>query len=379
MILASIIASIIVSIIATGGVATARAQPAVGLGVPIASTPSELVRPIAIRELPDGTVLIADQAENQLLHYSFATGASRDIGRVGSGPGEYRTVAWLYALKGDTTLLTDSYTGRWFVLVGTRVVKTFAEQEPMNLLLTGLLDGASSDGHVVATRSHVYAKGARRSRTTADTNVLIRANWRTGIVDTVVQLAGRGARGYTEFPATATRLHHLFPTNPLAAAEQGLLFPDGWLAIVRLRPYRVEWRDPNARWIRGAALPTYTPRAPTLRDKCNAIAQITGGRFACEPDAWNGWPDVVPPLAQMGRPSIPWLLADADGNLVIERLRTAGANTRSYDVVDRQGKLTRTLSIAVADAVIGFSAKHVYVVHTDDDDLKALRQYARPW
>jgi len=171
----------------------------------------------------------------------------------------------------------------------------------------------------------------------------------------------------------------MFPTNPLAAAEHGLLFRDDWIAVVRLRPYRVDWRKPNGEWLYGAALPAYAPRAPMLRDKCAAISQLAGRMFACEPAAFNGWPDVVPPFAQMGRRVIPMLLADAEGNLVIERLRTADAKTHQYDVVDRRSRIIRSISLATSDAIIGFGARHVYVVHTDADDLKAIRKHALPW
>ncbi len=359
-------------------VQSAHTQPTVRLGAPVAATPHDFVQPIAIRELPDGTLLISDQIENRLVHYNFANRAATDIGRTGSGPGEYRAVGWLHALGADSSLLTDAYTGRWFVLVGTKITKTFAEQEPANLLLRGRLDGASRDGHVISTQAHIYAKGARRFPSTADTFVLIRANWRTVDIDTVARLLGPGDKGYTQFLATPTRLNHVFPTNPLAAAEKGLLLPDGWIAVARLRPYRVDWRQPNGQWIRGTALPTYVPRATTARDKCFTI-QVMVDKFSCETDTFNGWPDVVPPFVQQASNRIPTLLADIEGNVLVERLRTVESPTRRYDVVDRQARIKRIILLGPKEQIIGFGARHVYVVHTDDDDLKSIRKHMVPW
>jgi hypothetical protein len=360
-------------------VQNAHTQPTVRLGAPVAATPYDFVQPIAIRELPDGTLLITDQSENRLVHYNFANGAAKDIGRTGSGPGEYRTVGWLYALGADSSLLTDSYTGRWFVLVGTRVVKMFSEHEPANIVLRGLLHGASRDGHVIATRDHLYATGARRFLGSSDTLVLVRGNWRTGAVDTVARLLGAGANGRTQFPATFTRPNYIFPTNLLAAKEQAVLFPDGWIAIARLQPYRVDWRRPNGEWIRGATLPTYAPRATTARDKCFAIRLFGGETFSCERYTFNGWPSVIPPFAHVGAVRVPTLLADIEGNVLIERLRTVESPTRRYDVVDRQARIKRIILLGPNEQIIGFGARHVYVVHTDGDDLKSIRKHSLPW
>jgi hypothetical protein len=360
-------------------VQSAHTQPTVRLGRPVAATPYDFVRPIAIREFPDGTLLISDQSENQLVHYNFTTGASKNVGRSGSGPGEYRTVGRLHTLGADSTLLTDSYTGRWFVLVGTRVTKMFAEHEPANLLLTGVLDGASRDGYVVATKPHVYARGARRWPSTADTFVLIRANWRTGAIDTVARLLGAGPHGFTQFPATPARLNHIFPANPLAVAERGLLFSDGWIAVARLQPYRVDWIRPIGGWIRGTALPTYVPRATTQRDKCFSITLFVGDKFSCENDSFNGWPAVVPAIAPVHPRTVPLLVADTEGNVLIERLRTVESPTRRYDVVDRQARIKRVILLGPNEQILGFGARHVYVVHTDDDDLKSIRKHSLPW
>ena len=47
---------------------------------------------------------------------------------------------------------------------------------------------------------------------------------------------------------------------PLAGGEEPILFPDGWVAIARIDPYRVDWRSPDGQWTHGAPLPFTTVR-----------------------------------------------------------------------------------------------------------------------
>ncbi len=102
-------------------------------------------------------------------------------------------------------------------------------------------------------------------------------------------------------------------------------------------------------------------------------------RFSCETDAFNDWPSVVPPFVQLASSRIPTLQADTEGNVLIERLRTVESPTRRYDVVDRQARIKRIILLGPNEQIIGFGARHVYVVHTDDDDLKSIRKHLLPW
>lgn len=57
--------------------------------------------------LSDGTVVVADLDDNTL-HFFSATGAPlRNVGRVGSGPGEFRRVTWIGRCGGDSLHVWD--------------------------------------------------------------------------------------------------------------------------------------------------------------------------------------------------------------------------------------------------------------------------------
>ena len=52
--------------------------------------------------------------------------------------------------------------------------------------------------------------------------------------------------------------------------EQALMFTDGWIALVRVEPYRVEWRTPDGQWRPGPEVPWEWPRADA-REKAAAV------------------------------------------------------------------------------------------------------------
>lgn len=73
---------------------------------------------ISVRELPDGRVLIADRKEKRLVVVSWSDGQTRLLGRVGRGPGEYRSLRQLLPLGSDSTLLVDTQQRRLLVIKG---------------------------------------------------------------------------------------------------------------------------------------------------------------------------------------------------------------------------------------------------------------------
>lgn len=126
------------------------AQTAVRLNLAPSTRTSEPIfdRVTSIRELADGSLLVADRTTGLLQHFDWSN-EPRAIGRVGDGPGEYRMVGWLFELAGDSTLFTDSYSGRWIVLQGARIVNTISESQPHPQLLRGELLGTSMAGRVL--------------------------------------------------------------------------------------------------------------------------------------------------------------------------------------------------------------------------------------
>ena len=108
----------------------AQGVPTLPLGAPNARLNAEFTRVSAVRELDDGRVLIVDEADKRVAVGDWKTGTVRQIGRVGSGPGEYQLPQRLLALSADSTLLTDVMAGRWLLFAGDSIVETIPASAP---------------------------------------------------------------------------------------------------------------------------------------------------------------------------------------------------------------------------------------------------------
>jgi hypothetical protein len=331
----------------------------------------------SIRELPDGSLLVADQGDSRLALLNFASKTVTAIGRSGDGPGEFRTVGWVFRLPGDSTLFTDVFLSRWFILTGSKIVETISERMPVNRLLLSELSGVDSFGHVLGVRGSVFTGDAPRLRGNADSLVLLLANRRTQLADTLEVLKGRGSRGYVREPPKGGQMPRLIFGSPLASEDQALLFQDGWIAVARTEPYRVDWRAAGGRWYRGNPLP-YQPVKVDDREKCAATERFLGRQGPCDPAGLPGWPGLVPPFLPPTLQSLlPSLLAMPDGRLAIARTPTTRSRSYQYDLIDRSGRLVGVLDLEKNERLLGFGVRSVYVVVTDDDGVQTIRRH--PW
>ncbi len=60
----------------------------------------------------DGGLVVFDESVPALIHFDLATGARRQIGRAGSGPGEYRRLNGLLAMPDSSLIFWDAQNGR---------------------------------------------------------------------------------------------------------------------------------------------------------------------------------------------------------------------------------------------------------------------------
>lgn len=333
--------------------------------------PRQFTEVRSIREL-DGGVLVADEAEDQIvfLHWNDKTGAP--VGRVGHGPGEYREVGPLYPLAGDSTLFIDSFHGRWNLLVGAEIRATRAEHRAFNRLFRRRFSGADTLGNVLARPDYVRRSDVPLS--SADSVLLLFGDRATRDIDTLAYLKGPGSGGATILPPQNGGLRTIVGNNPLAAGEPALLLPDGWIAVARQDPYRVDWRTPSGQWIEGGPLP-FAPRQVSRAEKCAAIERMLRSGRPCQPDSLPGWPETVPPFVEST--GDPVLYAAPGGNVVIKRTPVPNRPGTRYDVVDRDGRLVRSIHLPQGVMVVGFGDRSVYTVRTNELDLQTLRRH--PW
>lgn len=342
------------------------------LSSPASRSTEEFTQVIGIRELSGGRTLVADSRERRLVVIDWQSSVVSPVGRVGSGPGEYRNVHRLFALDADSTLLTDGTSRRWFILKDETIVATLPAHSPLNELLGPSLLGADRDGNVLGVVGYSWSNPTPvRDALLADTLLVIRANRNSARLDTVTKLRGRGGRWDAAVNQRGAR--RTLTTNPLPFVDQSILFQDGWIAIARSTPYSVDWFSPRGTLIRGKALP-FGRLAVNEREKCFALKRQSkrSQNFECRPELVQDWPSTIPAFLPDA------LLATPDGMLVIARTPTARENSITYDVVDRGSVLRMRLILRPNERIVGFGSQAVYVAVLDDNDIERLARYSWP-
>lgn len=324
---------------------------------------------LSVRELRDGRVLITDEDDNRLFVADLSSGQVTSIGSVGAGPGEYEGVGRLIPLTADSTLLVDQGSGaRWLLLDGAAIIATVAPPDSALQIAGASISGAAESGDVLTLRysgGTTLSSGVIRGEATA-----LRVRRSSGVTDTVTRLRSRDMMLRESGP----------PENPnrimfqvvYSDPEPAVMFGDGWVAVARREPYRVEWYPPNEPPILGAPIQWSAPRvteAEKLAWETRATERLG------KPLAFGAnvvpFADVVPPYRENGLSALP------DGTLLVAKARWSGSIGTEYDIVDRRGALVATLRLSDSERVVGFGRKSVYTVVRDADDIERLRSH--PW
>ncbi len=336
--------------------AVAAQQAGVSLRPANARLTAEFSDLTAIRELRDGRVLLFDRKEERLAVADFTTGSVSSIGRTGQGPGEFQSIATLLPLGGDSTLAAD-FARRWLILAGDKVVATLPPDTPAIMAVSLWPLGADRQGRVLS-------RGFPRGGGLTDSTLALLVERATGRTDTIARLRN-GIRRAPVSTVTDPALGRGVRIGriPLNVGEAPLLLADGWTAVVRLEPYRVDWRSPDGRWTSGAPIPVRAIRMNNDERKAYA-----------DRNPWSrnatDWPELLPPFD-----SPTSLFATADGWLVIKRLSSSSEPETRYDLVDKTGIRRSQLVLPPNEHILGFGVASVYVIETDSDGIQRLRRH----
>ena len=344
---------------------TARAQTPEQLQLrpPEARLSEEFTNLTSLRELPDGRALVTDRKEGRLAVVDFKAGTVRSISRKGSGPGEYLDLGPLIPLPSDSSIVIDIGNTRWLILVRDSVTATIPSDNPaIKSVLFWVPFGSDRTGNLLSMQ---YRPAGRTSMTmdSVDLTLVSRSTGRVAVVGALRY--GVPTRGINS--PTVGKEGELRVTRPpyTIREEQPLLFEDGWIAVARYEPYRVDWISPTGQLVRGAPLPG-RPIPMSAREREAYIARNRAYASARE------WPVNVPPFDK----SFP-LLASPEGWLVIPRVPSADSPNARYDFVDRTGALRGQLSLPSGSRLLAFSKRSAYVVVTDSDGIERLQRH--PW
>ncbi len=259
------------SVEGTALLATHTQPPTRTLAAPDWVINHEFRTPVAVRELPDGRVLIADRRALQIVVADRRRNTVRQVSRSGQGPGEYRTTHSIFGVGGDTTILVDPIQRRWITFVGDSAIASLSRAFDSLSLLTAV---ARSNAVVLSLdvfgnalvmpldvdRPVPYEIGP------ADSLAVALLSRRSGRADTVthVLMAPIRREALRNSSGEVSGVRTIRP--PWSVQERAVLCENGWLGLVRLNPYRVEWRSPTGSWQRMAPL-SYTATRATSQER----------------------------------------------------------------------------------------------------------------
>lgn len=362
-------------LIAAAGSAAGAQSPAprrVALPAPDATLAAEFTLVTSVRELPDGRVLVLDRSEKKLGVVDWTTASLTPIGRNGSGPGEYLLPNGLLALGGDSTLMPDPRNGRWLLLRSETIVATIGPDAPAIKNGARQPIGADSRGHIIVTGSMSGGAPAATTAPRLDSLRLLRVQRATGKADTVAVLRARPATINIQGPADRPTSVQVM-RNPLADGELAALFPDGWIAIARIEPYRVDWIAPDGKQIRGEPLPFERVRLDEREQRAFLEREAARtGNPPRDPRSLPAWPEMMPAFSGEA------LLPAPDGRLWVRRTGTAANPSLPYDVIDRRGTLVARVTAGADVQVIGFGRASVYTTATDENGIQRLQRRGMP-
>jgi hypothetical protein len=345
-----------VALLAPGSLAAQLAPPS-------ATLDEEFTRIRSVRELRDGRVLVSDDQEKRVVIADLASGAVRLVGRTGRGPGEYEQPGLLFPTRGDSTLMQDAGNPRrWLFFAGDSIVFALPPDHPTILATAGSVGGSDSRGFLLARRGGALVDAGEGIRQM--TSTLLRVELSSGRADTIG--SALGVRFRTTGPAAAGNPVQFAPTEP------SVIFPDGWVAVLRRDPYRVDWLPPEGPSRPGAEISIERVRV-TEEEKQFWHDQVLADAGTDRAFDYSSTPfaEFIAPYRAGGATAIP------DGSLLVFRERSRAAPGNDYDIIDRSGRRVRAIHLPRNERIVGFGAASVYVSVRDDDGIERLRRH--PW
>ncbi|HXI21587.1 MAG TPA: hypothetical protein VNH46_10900 [Gemmatimonadales bacterium] len=336
----------------------------------------------ALRELPDGKLLVTDLGPKAVYLVDFRSQHQTPVGRSGQGPGEYQLPGALLAAPGDTTLLVDLVSRR-FLCIGPdgQLGKTI----PFPDAVQGFPEARGVDGS-----GRVYFQGTPfatgpggfNSGELPDSVPIIRWDRQSGRIDTLGMVKAPSLKMQVAGGANSRMV--MMRPQPFAPQDDWAVGADGRVAVARVGDFHIEWLGPRP--ARGAPV-AYDPVRvddgekdiflSAMRNTRNRITVTRGG-------PGRGSQQLKPPEVQASdfnwphdKPPFPGRTAriSPDGRFWIEQSTRSGDSTEVYDTFDAAGGLMGRVILPRGRRLVGVGRGTVYAIRTDDDGLQWLERY----
>lgn len=365
------------------------------LGEPTAVFPEDFGAIQTVRELNDGTLLVADPLGGALYRVDLDAGTRTQVGAEGQGPQEYQQPDAVWPLPGDSTLLVDLGNGR---MVGLGPDLSFGPTSPLSAgdpragLILAIPTAVDRDGYVYAEAS----MGGGPGGALPDSGAVLRIDRATMTPDTLLRVK-LSERIRSESGGAGNRSVNIQQV-PLSLEDTWGAGPDGSVVVARSSDYRVEWHRPDGTVVVGSPVGHEPEPLGNAEKQAWIDAQgRTGGGLMIGVSINNGamemsfgrgrggmgggaqeqtiddytWPEMAPPF--FGDP----IQVDPMGRAWVRRFVGAGEDT-VYDVFDADGEHVAMYTLEGDRRVRGFGDGAVYVVTFDEFDLNYLERYALP-
>jgi len=369
---------------------TAQQVPTIPLGARTARVEEPYTSIAAIRELPDGRVLVVDSRDKLLQLVDLRSGSATRIGREGSGPGEYRSPNAVFPLANGEALLADPSQARFLRIDLTgKVIETLNFPEGIG---PGMRPrGTDGDGRVYFEGASLGMPGGGPDGgiQVADSLPVIRWDRRTGKIDSLILVKGPQMR--VSVSGSGNSRNFGIRRQPFSSRDGWAVGPDGRIVVVRSEPYRVDTRTPSGERMRGAVVPlqaipvtqgdkdAFLKGLQTQQRSMSVAGDGRGG--SGQSTAPSAPPPPLPGADEFDWPArMPYFDANSvqmspTGELWCERTRVRGDEIPVYDVFDANGRLVRRVTFPARTRLIGFGEGTLYVARSDEDDLQYLERY----
>jgi hypothetical protein len=275
-------------------------QPTLRLQQADATFGGDFQRVLSVRELSDRRILVADGGEGIIAVAEPGGGASRTVARRGQGPNEFVGLKGFLSLRGDTTIMPESNRGRWLVLQRDSIVASWFEFA--GSADTAVVRAARSFSHGVSgADSNLKVLGRSLPTTNSsygDSVLLVTIARGSGEQDTIGALRPAPGVRIVRTGNDPNDLTGYAVREPWAAGETAAMCWDGWVAIVRIEPYRVDWLSPLGSWTKGAPI-SYPKVRVTDREKQAYLRRYPGppsDMAATGGSVQAGFPEEIPPV-----------------------------------------------------------------------------------
>lgn len=318
--------------------------------------------PVSFAQISNVVALDGDRiafADTRAMLFLTADLRSGEIDTIGtrvdsialnSQAGEYKFPGWVVHLAGDTVALVD--------FAAQRTTLWDERGRPLSVLTLPPVAGpapvlmydAVGHGYKIDYQA-ILGGGVPGTPVRPDSIAVFRIDLATKAVDTVAQLAAP-EYGDARFGEQVQQVAKIFAPNDLVGA-----LPDGTVWVARGRENRIDWRAPDGRWTQGE---------PHEFEKV-AVTQDDRDRFMermHERGLQRGI-EIAFPFAEHKAP-FEMALGRPNGEVWLQRPRASEDRPMVYDVIDRNGKRSRTVEFPAGATLIGFGR--------DDAIFAALRE-----